>query len=52
MMLTLYHHPTAVCAAKVRVVLAEKQLSWDGRIVDQTAPAPGPESLLGADPAR
>jgi putative ABC transport system ATP-binding protein len=24
----------------------------DGRIVDQTAPAPGPESLLGADPAR
>jgi glutathione S-transferase len=34
MMLTLYHHPTAVCAAKVRVVLAEKQLSWDGRIVD------------------
>src|ERR1700676_610077 len=34
MMLTLYHHPTAVCAAKVRMVLAEKQLSWDGRIVD------------------
>jgi glutathione S-transferase len=33
-MLTLYHHPTAVCAAKVRVVLAEKQLAWDGRIVD------------------
>ncbi len=24
----------------------------DGRIVDQTAPAPGPESLLDADPAR
>ena len=33
-MLTLYHHQTAVCAAKVRVVLAEKQLPWDGRIVD------------------
>ncbi len=33
-MLTLYHHPTAVCAAKVRLVLAEKQLTWDGRIVD------------------
>jgi len=24
----------------------------DGRIVDQTAPAQGPESLLDADPAR
>jgi glutathione S-transferase len=36
MMLTLYHHPTAVCAAKVRVVLAEKQLPWDGRIVDMS----------------
>lgn len=33
-MLTLYHHPTAVCAAKVRVVLAEKQICWDGHIVD------------------
>ncbi len=33
-MLTLYHYPTAVCAAKVRVVLAEKHLAWDGRIVD------------------
>jgi len=33
-MLTLYHHPTAVCAAKVRLVLAEKQLPWEDRIVD------------------
>lgn len=33
-MLELYHHPTAVCAAKVRVVLAEKQLTWKGRLVD------------------
>ena len=24
----------------------------DGQIVDQTAPAPGPESLLDPDPAR
>ena len=32
--LTLYHHLTSVCAAKVRLVLAEKQLEWDGRIVD------------------
>jgi glutathione S-transferase len=36
MMLELYHHPTAVCAAKVRVVLAEKQLAWVGRLVDMS----------------
>lgn len=33
-MLTLYHSPTAVCAAKVRVVLAEKGLRWDGVVLD------------------
>lgn len=32
-MLTLYHAPTAVCAAKVRVVLAEKNLPYDGHII-------------------
>jgi glutathione S-transferase len=32
-MLELYHYSTAVCAAKVRVVLAEKRLPWMGRIV-------------------
>jgi glutathione S-transferase len=33
-MITLYHHGSSVCAAKVRLVLAEKSLSWDGIYVD------------------
>ena len=42
-MLTLYHADTAVCAAKVRVVLAEKSIGWEGRLInlgagDQFAP--------------
>lgn len=42
--LTLYHADTAVCAAKVRVVLAEKGLGYEGRMIslhkgDQFDPA-------------
>jgi glutathione S-transferase len=33
-MLELYHHGTAVCAAKIRVMLAEKGLEWSGHYVD------------------
>ena len=33
-MLKLYHSPGAVCAAKVRLVLAEKELAWDGVALD------------------
>ena len=33
-MITLYHHGSSVCAAKVRVVLAEKSVKWDGVYVD------------------
>lgn len=33
-MLTLYHMTTAVCAAKVRVVLAEKSLEYESRPID------------------
>ncbi len=33
-MITLYHYPSSPCAAKVRAVLSEKQLDWDGVIVD------------------
>ena len=33
-MLTLYHADTAVCAAKVRVTLVEKNLHWDSRMLD------------------
>lgn len=34
MSLTLYHHGSSVCAAKVRLVLAEKQVEWDGHYLD------------------
>jgi glutathione S-transferase len=42
-MLTLYHADTAVCAAKVRLVLAEKNIAFDGKLIelgrgDQFAP--------------
>jgi glutathione S-transferase len=33
-MLTLYHHGSSVCAAKVRLVLAEKSLTWEGVYLD------------------
>ena len=33
-MLTLYHFPSSVCAAKVRLVLEEKQLEWESRIIE------------------
>ena len=33
-MLELYHHGSSVCAAKVRMVLAEKHLQWKGHYLD------------------
>jgi glutathione S-transferase len=33
-MLELYHHGTSVCAAKIRIALAEKGLAWQGHYVD------------------
>jgi glutathione S-transferase len=52
-MLELYHYGTAVCAAKVRIALAEKRLPWKGRIVllqlDGAQLPPG--SLSQHDPA-
>jgi glutathione S-transferase len=32
--LILYHHGSSVCAAKVRLALAEKNLPWEGRYID------------------
>ncbi len=32
--LILYHSPTSVCSAKVRLVLAELELDWQGRKLD------------------
>ena len=33
-MLELYHHGSSVCAAKVRLVLAENNLEWTGHYLD------------------
>ena len=33
-MLTLYHHGSSACAAKVRFALEEKALPWESRYVD------------------
>ena len=33
-MLTLYHQGSSVCAAKVRLVLHEKGLAWEGEYID------------------
>jgi glutathione S-transferase len=33
-MITLYHHGSSVCAAKVRITLAEKLLPWEGVYLD------------------
>ena len=33
----LYHSKMSVCAAKVRMLLAEKQIEWDGRLLDLRA---------------
>jgi glutathione S-transferase len=35
-MLTLYHFPTSTCSQKVRLALAEKELSWRSQIVEIT----------------
>jgi glutathione S-transferase len=33
-MLELFHHGSSVCAAKVRLTLAEKALEWEGHYID------------------
>ena len=33
-MLILYHGANSVCSIKVRIVLAEKALAWEGRHID------------------
>jgi len=34
MMLKLFHHPASVTSAKVRLVLAEKNIAWEGQVID------------------
>ncbi|NKB38964.1 MAG: glutathione S-transferase family protein [Gammaproteobacteria bacterium] len=36
-MLKLYHHYMSICAAKVRIALAEKGLEWEGQLLDLSA---------------
>jgi glutathione S-transferase len=33
-MITLYHHGSSVCAAKVRFALGEKGIAWEGHYID------------------
>jgi glutathione S-transferase len=40
-MIELYTHPMSPCSQKVRIVLAEKHIEWEGRFVD----LPGKENL-------
>ena len=51
-MLLLYHYGTAVCAAKVRIVLSEKGLPWESRIVrlGLAGGKPEPGELTQHDP--
>ena len=55
-MLQVYHHGSSVCAAKVRLTLAEKDIEWDSHYIDilageQFAPAYLAINPRGAVPA-
>ena len=49
-MLQLYHHGSSVCAAKVRLALAEKGIAWEGHYVDILAGEQFKESYLKINP--
>lgn len=49
-MLELYHHGSSVCAAKVRLALAEKGIAWEGHYVDILAGEQFRESYLKINP--
>ncbi|MEW6452153.1 MAG: glutathione S-transferase family protein [Pseudomonadota bacterium] len=49
-MLQLYHHGSSVCAAKVRLALAEKGIVWEGHYVDILAGVQFEESYLKINP--
>jgi len=49
-MLTLYHHGSSTCAAKVRLALEEKGLEWEGRYVDILAGEQFSPEYLKANP--
>ena len=47
---TLYHHGSSACAAKVRFVLEEKQIAWDGIYVDILAGEQFSDDFLAVNP--
>jgi glutathione S-transferase len=49
-MLKLYHHGSSVCAAKVRLALAEKEIAWEGHYVDILAGEQFKEFYLRINP--
>ncbi len=49
-MLTLYHHGSSTCAAKVRFAIEEKGLEWKGRYVDILAGEQFREDFLKINP--
>lgn len=50
MALELYHHGSSVCAAKVRLALAEKGVEWEGRYVDILAGEQFSKEYLSLNP--
>jgi len=48
--LELYHHGSSVCAAKVRLALAEKKVPWTGHYVDILAGEQFKDSYLAVNP--
>ena len=46
----LYHHHTSVCAAKVRLALAEKGVAWEGKLINLRASEQYSEDYLAMNP--
>ena len=46
----LYHHHTSVCAAKVRLALAEKGVPWEGKLIDLRASEQYSDYYLAINP--
>ena len=49
-MLDLYHNGSSVCAAKVRILLAEKNIPWTGHYLDVLAGDQFDPDYLKLDP--
>jgi glutathione S-transferase len=47
----LYHFPTSTCSQKVRLVLAEKNLAWESRLVDLHRGSQFDPAYLALNPA-